>query len=79
MSLLVLGIESSCDETGVALVRAEGVAVTVVGPEAPLVALEGVTGLLQPYVGQSFYAAMCVVLPVGNAMLRVISTEGLSK
>lgn len=44
-----------------------------------LVALEGVTGLLQPYVGQSFYAAMCVVLPVGNAMLRVISTEGLSK
>lgn len=44
-----------------------------------LVALEGVTGLLQPYVGQSFYVVMCVVLPIGNAMLRVISTEGLSK
>lgn len=44
-----------------------------------LLALEGVTGLLQPYVGQSFYVAMCVVLPIGNAMLRVISTEGLSK
>ena len=38
MSLLVLGIESSCDETGVALVRAEGVTTTVVGPDAPLVA-----------------------------------------
>ena len=44
-----------------------------------LVALEGVTGLLQPYVGQSFYVVMCVVLPIGNAMLRVISTEGLTK
>lgn len=44
-----------------------------------LVALEGVTGLLQPYTGQSFYAAMCVVLPIGNAVLRTISTSGLSK
>lgn len=44
-----------------------------------LLALEGVTGLLHPYVGQSFYVAMCVVLPIGNAMLRVISTEGLTK
>ena len=44
-----------------------------------LVALEGVTGALQPYVGQSFYAAMCVVLPIGNAILRTISSEGLSK
>ena len=43
---------------------------------AALAALEGVTGLL---AGQNFYSALCVVLPIGNAMLRVISTEGLTK
>ena len=46
---------------------------------AALAALEGVTGLLAPYTGQNFYSALCVVLPIGNAMLRVISTEGLTK
>ena len=46
---------------------------------AALAALEGVTGLLAPYTGQNFYSALCVVLPIGNAMLRVISTEGLTR
>lgn len=46
---------------------------------AALAALEGVTGLLAPYTGQSFYSALCVILPIGNAVLRVISSDGLSK
>lgn len=46
---------------------------------AALAAAEGLTGLLQPYVGQGFYAALCFVLPVGNAILRVVTTQGVSK
>lgn len=46
---------------------------------AALAALEGVTGMLQPYVGQHFYAFLCVVLPIGNAVLRIVSSEQLSK
>lgn len=44
---------------------------------AALVALEAVTGFLQPYVGDAFYAAIAVGLPVVNAMLRVITTGGV--
>ena len=46
---------------------------------AALAALEGVTGLLAPYTGPNFYAALCVVLPIGNAVLRVISNTTLTK
>lgn len=44
---------------------------------AALVALEAVTGFLQPYVGDAFYAAIAVGLPVVNAILRVITTGGV--
>lgn len=44
---------------------------------AALLALEAVTGQLQPLLPANLYQVMCVVLPVGNAMLRVISTQGL--
>lgn len=44
---------------------------------AGLVALEAVSGLLQPYLPVNFYAAVAVGLPVLNAMLRVITTEGV--
>lgn len=45
---------------------------------AALIALEGVSGFLQPYLPVNFYAAMCVVLPVVNAMLRVVTNQPLS-
>lgn len=44
---------------------------------AALVAAEAVTGIIQPYVGDSFYAAVAVFLPIINAALRVITTESL--
>ncbi len=46
---------------------------------AGLVALEAGTGMLKPYVGDAFYAAIAVALPIINAMLRVITTEGIGK
>jgi hypothetical protein len=42
-------------------------------------ALEASTGLLKPYMAEEFWVAMAVALPMINAMLRVITTEGLSK
>lgn len=42
---------------------------------AGLVALEAVTGLLKPYLGDDFYVIIAVALPILNAMLRVITTE----
>lgn len=42
---------------------------------AGLVALEAVTGLLKPYMGDDFYVIIAVALPILNAMLRVITTE----
>lgn len=45
---------------------------------AALAALECVTGFLEPYVGHTFYAGLCVVLPIGNAMLRVVTSKQLS-
>lgn len=44
---------------------------------AALAALEGVTGLLQPHLSVNVFTALSVVLPVGNAMLRVVTTEGI--
>lgn len=44
---------------------------------AGLVALEAVSGLLQPHLPVNFYTAIAVALPVVNAMLRVITSEGL--
>jgi len=46
---------------------------------AALAALEAVTGVLEPYIGHTFYAALCVLLPVGNAVLRIISSEAITK
>lgn len=42
-----------------------------------LVAFEGVTGLLQPYLPVDFYTALAVSLPVVNAVLRVVTYRPL--
>lgn len=44
---------------------------------AGLVALESTTGILQPHVPVNLYTALAVGLPITNAMLRVITTQGL--
>ena len=44
---------------------------------AGLVAFEAVSGLLQPHLSVNFYTAIAVCLPVINAVLRVITTEGV--
>jgi hypothetical protein len=44
---------------------------------AGLVALEAGFGLLQPHLPVNFYTALAVALPIINAMLRVITTEGV--
>lgn len=46
---------------------------------AGLVALEAGFGLLQPHLPVNFYAALAVALPVVNAMLRVITSQGLGR
>lgn len=46
---------------------------------AALVALEANTNLLQPYLPVNFYTALAVGLPVVNAVLRIITTQGLTK
>ena len=45
---------------------------------AALVALEAGTGLLQAYLPANFYTIIAVGLPVVNAVLRVITTTGLT-
>lgn len=42
-----------------------------------LVALQAVSGALQPVVSAHFYALVAVGLPIINAVLRVITTQGL--
>lgn len=42
---------------------------------AALAALEANTGLLQPLLPVNFYEALVVALAVGNAVLRVITTQ----
>lgn len=46
---------------------------------AALVALEAGTGMLQPHLTVNFYTALAVGLPIVNAMLRVITTQGLTR
>lgn len=43
-----------------------------------LIALESVTGIIQPHVPVNFYLVMAVALPVSNAILRVITTQALT-
>lgn len=44
---------------------------------AGLVALEAGTGQLQPYLPVNLYAAVAVGLPVLNAILRFVTTQGV--
>lgn len=44
---------------------------------AGLVALEAVTGALQPLVPGNIYVIFSVALPIINAMLRVITTQSI--
>ena len=44
---------------------------------AALVALEAVSGLLQPLLPVNVYTAIAVSLPVVNAILRVITSQGI--
>lgn len=44
---------------------------------AGLVAMEAGWGLLQPVLPLNFYTLMAVVLPVANAMLRVLTSQGV--
>ena len=45
---------------------------------AALVALEAGTGMLQPLLPVNFYTLLAVGLPVINAGLRIITTQGVS-
>lgn len=49
------------------------------GIVALVAALEVSTGLLKPYVGEDGYVLLMILLPVANAMLRLITSEKLSK
>jgi len=44
---------------------------------AALVALEAVSGLLQPMLPVNVYTAVAVALAVVNAILRVITSQGI--
>ena len=44
---------------------------------AALVALKAGTGLLQPLLPVNFYSALAVFLPVANAFLRVLTSQGV--
>lgn len=46
---------------------------------AALAALEAGTGLLQPFLPANFYAMVAVGLPVVNAVLRIVTTQALTK
>jgi hypothetical protein len=45
---------------------------------AALAALEAGTGILQPFLPANFYAIVAVGLPVVNAILRIVTTQGLA-
>lgn len=45
---------------------------------AGLVALEASAGVLQPLLPVNLYAAVAVVLPVINAMLRIVTSQAIS-
>jgi len=44
---------------------------------AGLMAFEAVTGLLQPHLPANLYVLLAVGLPVINAVLRVVTTQGV--
>lgn len=44
---------------------------------AGLVAIEGSTGVLQPYLPANFYSIITFALPVVNAALRIVTTQGI--
>ncbi|NMG29343.1 hypothetical protein [Aromatoleum evansii] len=44
---------------------------------AALVAFEASFGLLQPLLPVNFYSAIAVALPVVNAVLRVVTNQGV--
>lgn len=46
---------------------------------AGLAAAEASVNLLQPVAGDRAFAYLAVTLAVGNAILRVVSTQGLSR
>jgi len=46
---------------------------------AALVALEASLGQLSSFIPANWYAILAIILPVGNAILRVISTTGIGK
>lgn len=45
---------------------------------AALAALEAGTGILKPFLPSNFYAIVAVGLPVVNAVLRIVTTQGLA-
>lgn len=49
------------------------------GLTALAAALEATTGMLKPYIGEGGYVLLLILLPVANAMLRVVSTTKLTK
>jgi len=46
---------------------------------AALATLEASTGLLQPFLPANFYTLVAVGLPLVNAVLRVVTTQALTK
>jgi hypothetical protein len=45
---------------------------------AALAAFEAGTGMLQPFLPANFYTMIAVGLPVVNAVLRIVTTQGLA-
>lgn len=46
---------------------------------AALIALEASLGVIQPLMPVNVYAILSLALTVGNAVLRVITSQGLTK
>jgi hypothetical protein len=46
---------------------------------AGMASLEGVFTVLQPYVAGNVYAYLTIALTVGNALLRVVTTQPLNQ
>lgn len=44
---------------------------------AAMASAEGVFGLLQPYIAGNVFAYITIILTVGNAILRVLTTQPL--